>query len=498
MSPVIRSAFFWLLTAIFLITSPVFIFFLMGYRYSIERGVFVYTGSISVSSNPASGIDIRVDGEPVSAKANQMNRSFHIEGIKPGQHTLSVSAPGFTSWRKNISVHSGLSTEFWNVLLAREQYGRSNTPFPEGSLDFFSSPDGIDFLIPIENNGEFTLLLFSSDTGTSRQIFSSLQFTIDQSSPDIRPEWSTENESIILMPLLSRETGQPHAFLIDTDTMETTDLKDILPEEARETIRSIHWSPNEYALLALSGTKLFQIALAPPFAIRTISDTAGAYNTLGSSAIVLEHGTGILSEIPLKNPDNRRQITTAAPEDSVGNSTASFSVIPYDKTRIVLLNAKNGDLFLYNKGESKEWFSRLPGEVRGTQFSDDGKKLLYWTDWEIFTVFTRKWEVQPMRKEGDRLDIGRFSEKISSVQWAKDYEHALFLVNHDIRVTELDDRGGRNTATVISLPAVPKRVSVFGNQNKIFSLFNENGDAARPTLSSITFPEPTSLFGFGR
>ena len=96
MSPIRRRVFFWLLTLTFLATTPAIVLFLMGYRYSVARGVFVYTGSISIQANPDQNLDIRVDGKPVSAESNQINGSYHIEGIVPGKHSVSVSAPGFT------------------------------------------------------------------------------------------------------------------------------------------------------------------------------------------------------------------------------------------------------------------------------------------------------------------------------------------------------------------------------------------------------------------
>lgn len=497
MHPSVRAVFFWILVISFFITSPIIILYLMGYRYSFDRGVFVYTGSITVSGNPANDLAISVDGKTVSAQTNQINRSFHIEGIKPGAHSLSVSAPGFTSWNKDIVVRSGISTEFWNVLLARKHYETKTIATPEGSRDFFPSPEGDRFLVISQQERELLLLIVFPDTGRVQQVFSSLEFAFDENALHGTPRWSAQNGSKVIIPLLSRTTRKTHRFVIDTDTLSAVDLKDIAPIDS---IRDVRWSQSNGTVLALSGTTLWEISLTSPFSASIISDTADAFDTLGSSVVVLENETGILSNISIRNPGSRRQITTAPAENFPRDRAPFFSVIPYDETRIVLIDPEEGQLFLFNKGEFGESIRRLSSSARGAQFSDDGKKLLYWTDWEMFALFTREWEVQPLRKEGEQIDIGRFSGKISFVQWTKDYEHVVFSIDKTIRFTELDERGSRNTFDIVSLPSLPYRVSSIGSKNEI--LFLSPGTDSSPhepvSLSIITFPEPTGFFGFKR
>jgi hypothetical protein len=86
---------------------------------------------------------------------------------------------------------------------------------------------------------------------------------------------------------------------------------------------------------------------------------------------------------------------------------------------------------------------------------------------------------------------------IDHIQWAKDYEHVLFSSGKDVETTELDDRGGRDTVTLLTLPTLPLQIAAVGSKNEIFSLFPDK-DPTNPSLfSSIIFPEPTGLFGFG-
>lgn len=495
MSSAARNILFWILAISFLITSPAIILYVSGYRYSFSRGIFVFTGSISVSSNPTNNIDIQVDGQPVSAQVSQINKSFHIEGLKPGMHQLQVSAPGFTTWNKTVPVRSGIATEFWNILLTRQNYSPENTTLPGKGLDF-SSPDGIRFIVPLMKDNELSLLFFDRNSGEMRQVFSSFQFDYPTQPSENPILWSSKKDSLILIALVSRETGQQHFLIIDTDTSAVIDAKDIF---RTESIRSVRWSPNASSIIALSGSMLSEGSFSD-FASepRIISDNVASYDILGNSIMILENGTGTITEIPTQNPEQKKQITTTAPEKLPLDQLTDFSVISYDRSRIVLINPEKGLAFAYNQGEESETIQQLPNGTRGVQFSDDGKKLLSWTDWEITVTFTRAWEVQPVRQENHQVDIGRFSSKLSFVQWEKDYEHILFLLDKTFFVTELDDRGERNTSLIFSAPSKPVRILSFGPKNQVFSLLPATNQNENSELSSIIFPEPTSFFGFGK
>jgi len=57
---------------------------------------------------------------------SRLNSSYHINGIKPGEYFLEIKAPDYQTWSKKISVHSGISTEFWNVVLVQNSYPRED------------------------------------------------------------------------------------------------------------------------------------------------------------------------------------------------------------------------------------------------------------------------------------------------------------------------------------------------------------------------------------
>ncbi len=503
MNQTVRKGFFWTLTIIFLCTTPLLILYFIGYRYNAERGIFIYTGSITIQSNPFQDLNILIDNKPVTTETNQINQSYHIGGITPGKHTISVSAPDFSTWSKEVTVRSGLSTEFWNVLLPRKQYEKTNIHVPNGSIAFFPSPNGNSILFVSRENDETLLTLFDKNTGIFRQIFSSKELLFNVALTKKSILWSPNNEKAILVPLQDQENNS-RIFLIDTDTLKTIDLRDII-RTSEDSIRNARWSPIDQSILFLTGTTLFSISTTAPFQHTTISTDVDNYDIVRDTIIALESDTGILFQVPIAQPADRIQITTTAPDhlpqiNHTSETLEEFpSVITYDETRIILEYPKTGDIFLYNNGNKETSFKKISSNVKGVQFSNDGKKLLYWTDWEIFTLFTRKWTAQPIREENERADIGRFSTTIKNVQWARDYEHVLFTVDNDIKIIELDNRGGRNLLNVTSSPTPLIDMQSIGSQNQILLLRTQHPqNPSKNTIifSSIAFPEQVNFFNF--
>ncbi|HFC77045.1 MAG TPA: carboxypeptidase regulatory-like domain-containing protein, partial [Candidatus Moranbacteria bacterium] len=113
----VKRIFFWILVISFLATAPAIVFYTMGYRFSMERGIFVYSGSITLKPTPRE-VNVFIDDKQVSKGViNFLNYSYHIDGLTPGAHSLRVEAPGYYEWFKKVHIHSGLSSEFWNIFL---------------------------------------------------------------------------------------------------------------------------------------------------------------------------------------------------------------------------------------------------------------------------------------------------------------------------------------------------------------------------------------------
>jgi serine/threonine protein kinase len=95
----------------------------------------IVPGQLSVTSTPA-GAQIQIDGQNNSAWVTP----FNLAGLNPGQHTLSISKPGYAPETRNIEVGSG-SKSFISVQLAQLTATVSVTSDPAGVAIWMDGKD---------------------------------------------------------------------------------------------------------------------------------------------------------------------------------------------------------------------------------------------------------------------------------------------------------------------------------------------------------------------
>ena len=95
----------------------------------------IVPGQLTVSSTPA-GAQIKIDGQNNSTWVTP----FNLAGLNPGQHTLTISKPGYASETRNIDVGSG-SKSFISVQLAQLTATVSVTSDPAGVAVWMDGKD---------------------------------------------------------------------------------------------------------------------------------------------------------------------------------------------------------------------------------------------------------------------------------------------------------------------------------------------------------------------
>jgi hypothetical protein len=485
----LHNTLFWVLLACFLTTTSSVLFFTFGYRFSFERGIFVYTGSVTIKSNPRD-VDILVDGEPFpQSRISTVNRTLHLTGLRPGNHLLRVEAPGFRAWEKKITVRSGVSTEFWNIVLPRESYERTDL-IEGGLLEAFFSPRERRFAIATEEEGKTKILVLDRSSLETSQVFESDEFLFDQGSTE-NIEWAPDGDKL-LIPFRD-SSGRQTIVVVDLRTLQATDWG---AEGELQELHDARWDPTDNrAFFALSEGRLLRIvpgARNPDERIRTLREHVGAYDLSGRTIYFLESGSDAVFRAALGGRELDPETLPIAIPNAGGFVNPKISV--YDEKRVAIYNDAGSGYLINDDGGLEPEFLSLGSGIRGVQFSDDGKKLLFHTTNEISVAFTRDWDMQPYRASGDIVQIARFSHPVFQPKWSRDYEHVLFSIGGEIRMAELDRRDRRNIVTVDSQDDrdIIQLLPDFG-EGRIYTL-SETGDGDA-ILSFIEFPEPLGLFG---
>ena len=482
----IRRILFWFFTLGFALTASLLIFHALGYRYSFERGIFIYSGSITISSLPQT-IDIALDGKTIpKSRYGILNNTYHLAGLMPGEHLLTLSANGYYPWSKRVIIRSGISTEFWNVILIPKDILPETLPDTSDTLRLYPSPQTNIFALAKERDGESSIVIYDRSQKIGREVFSKNNAHFDlQSTENI--EWSPDGESLILP--LSEPSGQT-IYLVNTITGKSDQLSDLTPGLSPQHTR---WNAKrEKEILFLADHTLYRLTFdgndrskALPMAIAT--DTT-AYDITDRFLYVLHGETHALSRFPKESTE--RTETTLSSTLNI-DTTLEYELDVYDDERFALLEKSgNQRLFAFSQGMDRvNTFATVASDIHQFQFSNDGKKLLFSGDHEIGVYFLHAWEVQPSRAAGETLQIGRFSDPIENVHWTEDYEHIIFTQNSIIKIAELDGRSGRIITDLLTFSGPPTQVLPLFEENKTFVAI-PNQD-----ITSFTFPEPQRFFG---
>jgi len=501
-----RFIFFLVLVALFFIVAPIVILRAKGYQFDFKKGVLVYSGTVTIKSNPQD-FNVFVNGEETaSKKLNRINSSYNVGGLRPQSYEISIEAPNFQSWTKKADVHSGIATEFWNVLLVRNNYQKTDYD-ATGAERFFTSPDNKFIAYSQQADDNLNVGIFSLKDIASKKSFSISGYRLMNEANEENIEWSPEDSTLVSVPAekiepavpekktaLSLKAKQPakepakqYAYFIhNTSDDSTINLNEFL---SLDNIRNVRWDPQEKNyLFFLNKNDLYRVNIEDKKTLLLISDDVSAYDLSGGFVYFCDSASNLVFRNSLDGKDEKEQITLSFPES---NDPVEKMII-YDESRIALLT-KNKDLVVFNQGEHDDYFKKIGEAVEGMQFSNDGKKLLFWTNNEISAYFLRDWNVQPERSEDQLFNITRYSETLKNVQWFNDYEHVIFSIGRFTKIAELDYRDRINCLNFPDVSLDNPFVIYNSSLGKLF--FTDKKDDSL-SLFSIDFPERTTFLGF--
>jgi hypothetical protein len=483
-----RTLLFLSFTLTFFIAASLVLFYAYGYRFSFERGIFIYTGSLSLKTNVET-VSITIDGTTIPKKRlGLLNNSIHIAGLNPGEHFVEVSAPGYRSWAKKVVIQSGLTTEFWNVFLVEENYEQETVFETEGVIKMFPSLNGLFATVKKAGN-RYSVDVLDPEAEKNEEVFATSD-ALFVPTLETNIEWSPESHKIMI-PLV-RDTAPLYA-IVNVEDKETFFLNEAT--HLTTPLRSPRWdATTRDFLFFLSQNSLYRFNTSrPEDTPELIADHVAAYDISGNKLYYLHSESGIVYEMNGNgNTSTAKQITPTPV--SIGEH-GTYSLIVYDDTRLSIIEETTGSLFVYNKAVDIN-LKKLGEGILSIQYSDDGKKLLFYTNNEISVYFNQDWEAQPTRSKDDIIQLARFSTPLKNIQWAEDYEHVIFSLGKSVKMIELDNRDRRSLADLITLDTPPLQIlSRFGTDRLYIVKEAAPNSTELPSVVSITLPQYATFFG---
>ncbi len=486
-----RRLFMWFFIFLFALVAPTVVLFAQGYRFNLENNIFIHSGSITIKSWPKD-INIYIDGEKQeNANLNVINGSNTINGVKPGKYKLTCSKPGYLDWEKEIEVHSGISTEFWNVLLFPEKNNPEIIPFDTSDKieQIFLSPNDNDELILFsKNDSERKIYLLNTKNSESKLLFTTEEFNFIPKEEGLNVEWNTNHKKIIL-PAIDSKNQKQH-LIIDVDEEETTEFTILNNFFKNENINQARWMFNEENEITILTDKnnLFSFDYKKE-TVQLIAKNVNGFDFAEYSIYFSQLPNNIIWKVKQTDFKNKEQITTEPM--LIEDETLSTEITAYDEYRI-FINTDEKSL-LHNENNKKNLISTLkPSEkILGVQFSDDGKKLLCWNEHEVWYYMLRDWEIQPKRYFGDKITITRSSELIKNVQWMDSYENIIVSTSNNIKTFEVDPRNHTNIANLITTEKeIQDKNLLYNKKNQTLYYLDDN------TIFSLLVVDDSGFLGF--
>ncbi len=485
-TPITRRLFFWTLVVSYFITTTIVLLFVFGYKHDLTSKVFIHTGSISIAPHPQKDITITINGAtPKSKLINFINDSYYISGLRPQNYTVTIQKDGFAPWTKDVSVHSGISTEFWNITLVRNQY--EHTPYAIENIDqFFPAPKENIFAATRQLGKTLAVQIFDTEQNKTTHTFLFPETTFTKDSRK-NSEWSPNSENLII-PLFNTATQKNDYAIAEIKNEKRLVLSEHI---TLPVVHDVRWDPKDTnTLYLLSNTSLFRAHIDfdnADILLQSIANDVIAYDFADDGIYLLSSDFRVLHDHDIHSTHFKELTTFDLPQN-----TQDVRFIAYDDHRFFVIDDTNKSLYLYNKGDREIHTKTFNTNIIGAHFSDDGKKLLFYSPFEIFVYFTRDWNAQPTRKENEMHSIIRFSQLLDNVHFAKDYEHVIYTVGDEIKMTELDYRGNRITNTL--LKTTEKTNTLINKHKKNFLYFLDSTTGHTRQLHSIEIPEKNTLF----
>lgn len=274
-------------------------------------------------------------------------------------------------------------------------------------------------------------------------------------------------------------------------------FKDSFPDTIAETtgnnkLDKVRWmfNKNEELVALTQDKELYYFYLDPTKKKILLDNNVDGFDFAGNRIYYCQAPNNIVWEIKDNNISTKRQIINQSIETNRENP--AMKMIAYDEYRIAIIDSA-GNLIIYNeeKETGEKTLEKIHEGVKDIQFSDDGKKLLFWTDNEIWLLMLRKWEVQPIREKNKVYLITRFSEPIKNVQWMDNYENVIFSVGNTIKSAEVDTRDRINIIDINTLNNPGRERQMFYNKQTQTLYFTEDNN-----LKSSLLINQTGILGF--
>jgi len=438
---------------IFLVASPLLLFYISGYRFDFYKKTIKVTGSLFITTKPTDA-DVFINNQMLKNKT-----PLRLNHLTPNFYSVRIEKENFQPYQKNLEVKTKETTMLENIIL-----------WP-------TSPEQNELLTGNINNFSIDpqerFILFQDDNTIKRYRLSNQEIIpilpIKNASTTTTITWSNDGFRALL-------NNNENYWLYTVDD-KVINLSQKIQEKKLNNISTVKFDPDNSANLTFLSDK-----------------TLYAFN-IQTSAL-----TKLLDE-PIKNylyKNNKLYIITATDKvfltnySTNGEKTPLFQLPQAEDYEII--DIIQNQALVYTTSHHTMYFFTLDAEnfnntsnfisnVDKWEINSKKDTVLIYNTWEIWTysIAERKSNL-----------ISRFSQPIQQSHWYSDNNYIFVSFADEIKAIELDNRDYRNTAEIWQKnPQQNFWLSTNGHWLYLLTNFNNTKRIIR-----LTIFEPDILFEF--
>ncbi len=422
-----RTVLFFVLLILFLISAPTTALYSLGYRFDFEKRKITQTGGLYLKVWPKN-VQIYLNGKLVK-KTDFFFGTTLIENLLPKKYEIEIKKNGFHSWKKILEIQKKQVSDVKNVVLIPEK--TNFTILANEIYEFF-------FLFV----GKRIILLEQEENGWVLKLF--------------------DVEKNLKIRLIGEKD------ISKTSTVELLDFG-FLPHDKEIFLKVKIKDKIDDFVLSLEKTPPIlskkDAPLSLPENILTHQVLDGEFYYLDNSGYLFKSNTLFYPKLKI----NEQPLPLNPLKDKISNGAKKGIAYKMMKFKNYFFIQQGQTLYLFNPDLKS--FEKFFEPIKEVKISPDFKKLVYFSDSEIWILFLEEKFDHPYKKAGERLFLTRLSEKINQVFWYTSH-YLIFVAGDKIKIAEIDDRDKINIVDFTEF----KDPKIFFNQSdkKIYILSERN------------------------
>lgn len=432
MRPRSKTFFFLSLLTLFSVITPLIVLYSLGWRFNWKEKKPEQAGVFYFKVLPKS-TQIFLNGK-LKKKTDFLFGSALIENLSPKKYAVEIKKEGYLPWRKTLEVKRGEVTEAKNILLVPQD---PNFSIVSNSVnEFWVLPDEKNIIIQEFIGASWFLSIFDLEKKIKIPLVG--ENDLLELSPSkknvgnaelLSLKFSFDSKKILLKTSQNKKTLF-YILELDKNPISISYLSLLNPE----VIKEIYFNPiNSQRVLFLQNGDIFEkntTEIKPPSIFRKDIKSF----SVSEKYIFYLDNSGFLFRV---NPFflQEEKLNTTSFQLKKDSDYKIFSMNSY-----IFLKENSA---LYKLDEIGDNFNLAANSVKDVIFSPDNKKIVYFTDKEIWILFLEKIYDQPSREKGEKLFLTRFSDNLGQIFWLTNY-YLVFSNGKKIKVAEIDERDNIN------------------------------------------------------